>query len=191
METARDKVEISLNKKTGVITISVTDQDQVICQMMADSVQQLLQVYITDYRTSKARSDMDYYEQLARQAKQEMKQAQQAYADYYDTHTGITMQSVRQQLNELETDLQLCQNAYTTINSQLQAARAKVQERTPAFTVIKGAAVPVQPAGPKRMFFVAGILFLSVIGTIIYILKDDLLKPFLKNTAETTENGSC
>ena len=44
--------------------------------------------------------------------------------------------------------------------AQLQAAQSKVQERTPAFTLLKGAAVPVKPAGPKRMIFVAFMLFL-------------------------------
>ena len=52
----------------------------------------------------------------------------------------------------------------------MQAAKAKVQERTPAFTVIKGANVPIKPSGPKRMIFVAFILLLTFAGTSIYIL---------------------
>lgn len=62
--------------------------------------------------------------------------------------------------------------------TQYQAANAKVQERTPAFTVIKGAAVPVKPAGPKRMLFVFGMLFLTFMGTAFYSLRKDIKSLF-------------
>ena len=76
----------------------------------------------------------------------------------------------------MENDMQLKFNAYSTINTQLQAAKAKVQERTPAFTTLKGAAVPIKPAGPKRMLFVFLMLILTFMGTCGYILYD-IVKP--------------
>ena len=65
--------------------------------------------------------------------------------------------------------MQLKYNTYTALNNQLQAAKAKVQERTPAFTVIKGADVPVKPSKPKRVIFVLAMTFLAFIGTGLYI----------------------
>ena len=76
----------------------------------------------------------------------------------------------------MENDMQLKYNTYTTLNTQLQAAKAKVQERTPAFTVIKGADVPIKPTGPKRMLFVLGMLFLTTIVLCLYSVKDIFLK---------------
>ena len=52
------KVVCDVDKKTMVITISVTDQNPVICATMADSVKTRLQKFITDYRTSKVRVDL-------------------------------------------------------------------------------------------------------------------------------------
>ncbi|WP_238318906.1 hypothetical protein [Segatella baroniae] len=72
----------------------------------------------------------------------------------------------------MENEMQLKFNAYSAMNSQLQAARAKVLEKTPAFTVIKSATVPTKPAGPKRMIFVAIMLLLSWIATTVYISRD-------------------
>ena len=74
--------------------------------------------------------------------------------------------------------MQLKFNTYSTLMTQYQAAKAKVQERTPAFTVVKGAAVPVKPTGPKRMLFVLGMVILAFFGTIAYLLKEDI-KHFL------------
>ena len=45
---------------------------------------------------------------------------------------------------------------------------ARVQERTPAFTILQPASVPVKPAGPKRMIFVLVVVFLTFIGLTIY-----------------------
>ena len=71
---------------------------------------------------------------------------------------------------DLENDMQLKFNTYSTLTMQYQAALAKVQERTPAFTILQGASVPIRPAGPKRMIFVAVMLFLTFIGTSVYIV---------------------
>ena len=76
----------------------------------------------------------------------------------------------------MENDMQLKFNAYTTINAQLEAAKAKVQEKTPAFTVLKGASVPVKPAGPKRMIFVAIMLVLATFCTIVYLFINEIKK---------------
>ena len=66
--------------------------------------------------------------------------------------------------------MQLKYNNYTAMVTQYQAAKAKVQERTPAFTMIKGSSVPIKPSGPKRMIFVLIMLILSFFGTAGYIL---------------------
>ena len=165
-------VKFKTDKKTGVITITVQDQDPLVCKTIADSVKYRLQAFITDYRTSKARTDFEYYKQLAEQAKKDYEKSRQKYAGYADANTRISLKSVELKAEDMENDMQLKFNTYSTINAQLQAAKAKVQERTPAFTTIKGAAVPIKPAGPKRMIFVFVMLVLTFLGTCAYILYD-------------------
>lgn len=173
-EKIRDNIKISIDKKTGVITINVQDQDPLICKTLADSIMTRLQNFITDYRTNKARIDVEYYKKLTAEAKSEYEKARQRYGSYADANMDIVLESYRAKRDDLENDMQLKFNAYSTLNTQLQAAMAKVQERTPAFTVVKGAAVPVKPAGPKRMIFVAGMLILTFIGTAFYLVRKDL-----------------
>ena len=171
-----DRVKFKTDKKTGVITITVKDQDPVVCKTVADSVKNRLQNFITEYRTNKARTDYEYYQQLAQQAKNDYERSRQRYASFSDANTSIALKSVQLKVEEMENDMQLKFSTYSTINNQLQAAKAKVQERTPAFTTLKGAAVPIKPAGPKRVSFVITMLFLTFIGTCVYILYD-IVKP--------------
>lgn len=177
-ERVRDDIVISVDKKTAVITINVQAQDPLICKTLADSVKERLQWFITEYRTNKARIDYEYYKGLTKDAKHEYEKARQYYGSLSDANTKVALRSIELKLEDIENDMQLKFNAYTTMSTQMEAAKAKVQERTPAFTVLKGAAVPVKPAGPKRMLFVLAMLFLAFACTSLYVLKDDLLKQF-------------
>lgn len=56
-----------------MISISVEAQDPLICATLTDTVQNRLQQFITDYRTSKARKDLEYYQELCSEAKANMK----------------------------------------------------------------------------------------------------------------------
>ena len=91
------------------------------------------------------------------------------YIRYADSNIDPVLESYRAKRNDLENDMQLKYNKYTTLNTQLDGARAKVQERTPAFTMIKGATVPYKPTGPKRMIFVVGMLIFASILLSLYV----------------------
>lgn len=175
VEAIRNKISLSVDKKTGVITVNVEDQDAKICKTMTDSLIVRLQDFITDYRTNKARRDMAYYEALVDSARLEYKTAVIEYNQFADANTNVVLASYRTKLEDLENEMSLRYNNYTVLNTQLQNAKAKVQERTPAFTMLKGASIPIKPAGPKRMIFVALMLFLATAATCCYILKDILL----------------
>lgn len=171
-EKIRENVKVSIDKKSGVITINTKAQDALICKTLADSIKNRLQTFITDYRTNKARHDYEYYKKLTADAKKDYEKARRIYGTYSDANTDLVLTSYRAKVEDLENDMQLKYNTYSTMCTQLEAAKAKVLERTPAFTVIKGADVPVKPAGPKRMLFVAGMLLLTFIATSARILLD-------------------
>lgn len=179
-EAIRASVRFSIDKKTGVIGITVSAQDKLICKLVADSVSEHLQQFITEYRTNKARVDFEHYKQLVDEARQSYEEAQKRYAAYADANTNVILKTVLSKVEQLENDMSLKFNAYSTMNAQLEAARAKVQERTPAFTKLKGASVPRKASGPKRMFFVLGMLILATFGGIFYIIKDDIKDSMLK-----------
>ena len=169
-----------VDKKTMVITINVTDQNPVICATMADTVKTRLQKFITEYRTSKARVDLEYNRKLYQETKARYDKARRLYAEFTDANQDIILQTVRQRQVELENEMQLQYNAYTQVAAQLLAAEAKVQEDTPAFTTLQSATVPVKKSGPARAKWCLVYLFLAFLATTVWILyKEDDLKPLL------------
>lgn len=174
------KVVCDVDKKTMVITINVTDQNPVIAATMADTVKTRLQKFITDYRTSKVRVDLEYSKKICAETKARYEKARQLYAEFMDANNDIILATVRQKQTDLENEMQLQYNAYQQVAAQLLAAEAKVQEETPAFTTLQSATVPVLKAGPKRAQMCLIFVFLAFLGTTAWILyKEDDLKQLL------------
>ena len=169
-------ISCDVDIKTNVITISVVDQDPLICATMCDSVRVLLQDFITKYRTNKASIDVEHYQTLLDEAEQKYNESVDAYSAYCDAHTNSILQSYLSERDKLENDMAVKLNIYNTMNSQLQAVKAKLQERTPSFTQLRGASVPIKATGPKRMIFVAAMLFLAFWGTCLYIYRKEIIE---------------
>ncbi len=151
MKAISGKIKCSVDKKTNVITIEVEDQDPLIAATVADSVQTHLQRTITEYRTKKAKIDLGYMEKLFVEAKQQYGEASRAYAQFADANQEILLQSYRQKEEELENEVQLKYTIYQQVVEQLQLAKAKVQERTPAFTFIQRASVPIKHSNRPKI----------------------------------------
>ena len=174
MQKIMKNISCSVDKKTSVVTINVQDQDPLVCATMADSVKTHLQNFIVRYRTSKAAEDVVHYRQMCDSAEAEYDAAMQAYSRFCDTHNDIILQSFQSERDKLEGDLALKQNSLAAMETQLQTTKVKLQEKTPAFTTLKSATVPVKPAGPKRMLFVLGMLILVTFCYSLWITRSIL-----------------
>lgn len=175
-----EKVVCDVDKKTLVITIEVIDQDPLIAATLADSVQQRLQDFITDYRTRKARIDFEYNKKLFKRAQDRYEQARLQYAKYSDSNRKPIFENQRTENTKLENEMQIQYGIYSQAAAQLQLAEAKVQEDTPAFTILQPASVPVKKLGPKRLLLCLLFLFFAFCLITIWALhkENDLLPLF-------------
>ncbi len=171
------KITCKVDKKTMVITIEVTDQDPEVCATIADTAKVRLQEFITAYRTNKSRVDLEYNKKLCAESKRRYEHARDVYAEFADANQDVVLHSVRNKMEELENEMQLQYNAYTTYVAQMQQAEAKVQEDTPAFTTLESPTVPLRPTGPKRVKTVAVVTILALLcGCLWSLHKENLLK---------------
>lgn len=155
-------ISCSVDKKTNVITITVTDQDPYIAACMADTVTSRLQRLITDYRTKKSREDVEYLKGIQAESLVKYKNAQGNYSAYVESHRNSSLESINQMQEKLMSDMDMAQNIYTTVSEQLELAKAKVQEKTPAFTTIQSASVPVKHSNTPKIVILALFVFLAI-----------------------------
>lgn len=168
----RRSISLDVDKKTAIISINVSMQDPLISATIADTVTAHLQKHITNYRTSKARVDLEFTEKLYNEAKEKYYSAQQEYADYIDKNQNLMFHRVQTQQERLRNEMQLAYTVYNQTAQQLQVAKAKVQENTPIYAVIQSASVPLAPSKPSKMLIIIGFMFLTAFATcIISIIK--------------------
>lgn len=160
------KIDVSVDKKTYLVTLSVTMQDPLISATLTDTVLSRLQNYITKYRTDKSRQDLAYVQKLYDEAKQVYYDAQQQYADYVDQNQNIMLRSVQVKQERLQNEMNLAYNLYNQTAQQLQMAKAKVQENTPVYAVVQTATVPLKASRPSKMMILIGFVLLAGIGAL-------------------------
>ena len=166
----KGRITVSVDKKSGVTTLTVLMQDPLISATVTDTVMHNLQNYITDYRTNKARHDLAFTEQLYKEAKADYEKAQQEYADFVDSNQNIIRRSAMVEQERLQNEMNLTYQVYTQVAQQLQMAKAKVQEITPVYTVVQPATVPLRAAKPSKMLILVGFVFLAGVGCSCWIL---------------------
>lgn len=177
----KKKITATVDKKTAITNVNVTLQDPKVAAIVADSVVHRLQEYIISYRTSKAKEDCAYLERLFEERKLEYYAAQKKYADYVDAHYNLILQSVRAEQERLQNDMNLSYQVYSQVANQLQVARAKVQEEKPVFAIVEPAVVPIESSSMRRSIYIYLFVFLSIFGTIGWLLLGKGLVSAFKN----------
>ena len=157
----KESLNCTIDKKTGMITLTTQAQDARVSALLADSIMAKLQAYIIEYRTKKVKGDLAYMQQVYDEARLAYLKAQSKYASFSDSNQDLILSRYKMKQDELQQEMDLSYTVYSQMSQQLQLAKARLQERTPAFTVIQTAVVPLKPAGPKRMAFVAAMVFLT------------------------------
>lgn len=169
------RVKVS-NSKNGIILIEVTMQDPEISAVITDSLVMYLQNYLVEYRTNKANRDLKYIQKLHDEARDVYYTAQQSYANFADTNLDIVMSGYRTRLDRLQNEMNLAYGVYNQVSQQLQIAKAKVQEETPAYTIIQPSITPLYPTSPNKTLIIIGFFFAAFFGSIIFSLSISFLR---------------
>lgn len=166
----RQLIDVAVDKKTSVTTIMVTFNDPMVTAMVADALVEKLQKRITEYRLAKSLDDCRYWEQIYEESKEDYFKKQDEYARYVDANKNLVRQSVIAEQERLQNEALLAYQIYSNVATQLQVARAKVQEAKPAFAVVQPATLPYEQAGTGKTTIALILTFLGIVVAIAWLL---------------------
>ena len=149
VETLNKAIQVEVDKKTGETTIQVTMDNPIIAATVADTVCKHLREYIVDYRTRKAREDLENYKKIADESYQRYLKATKAYAYYQDHNRGLILNAVISEGNRLSNEVQIASQLYQQMKLQAEMARGKVIDEKPVFAIIQPASVPLLPQNSR------------------------------------------
>ncbi len=150
IENFNSMVDCEIDVKTSVITLTSVMQDKNVACIVADSLCAKLQEYITAYKTNKAKNDLNSINRMYEDAKKKYLEAQNLYTVYIDKNVNLVRESAKAEAVRLENEMDIAFSAYSEFASQMAVAQAKLQEKTPAFTILEPARLAEWHFAPKK-----------------------------------------
>ncbi len=175
-QALQGRISCVVENITGVLTVTVADQDATISAIMADSVVSRLNKFILDYRTRKARTDYEYVSALCETARKDYLRAQGEYAAFTASHTNIYAPDIKAREEYLQNESQLAYMTYSQLKTQQETSRARVLESTPVYTIVESAYVPHRAASPKKLLTLFAFVFLGGVAASCKLFYKYLLK---------------
>jgi uncharacterized protein involved in exopolysaccharide biosynthesis len=164
------RIGATLDKKSGVINISVKMQDPVVAATLVKYAQDYLTKYVAKYRTEKTQKDISFLNERLSEAKRRYDNALYAYSSYQDRNKSLFLNIAKDEGKKLQYEVDLSYNLYAELAKQLEEAKIKVHRETPIFKVLEPAQIPVKKSEPKRSVMVIGFAFLGLILSLVFVL---------------------
>ncbi len=154
------RIETSI-ESNGTVKVSVEMPDPLVAAKTTELAVNYLTNYIREYRTEKAQQDLAFIEKQYNEKKEKYNIAQQRLARFQDRNTNIFTESARIELERLKTENNLAFSLYQGLAQQLEQAKIKVQEETPAFKVLEPIQVPLGNSKPNKELIITLSLFIG------------------------------
>lgn len=169
LQKLEGRVTASLNPETGVLVVTAEMPDAVAAARVCDIAIDMLTDYLKEYRTQKARNDLEFQTEQVEQARARFDSTQQALAEFQDHNVNLQSQTARAKVQKLRAEFDLAYDLYTTASQQQAEARRKLQEQTPVFKVIEEASVPVETSKPRRVLTLVAFLAAGMAVSYIFV----------------------
>ena len=179
----RERISAVIDKKSGLITVTVKLPDPVVATIITDYSMNFLTNYITNYRTEKAKRDLNFLaERLdAAKGKYYTNQAKKAqYSDQYQL-SMMKLQAADLQRERIESEYKISSTFYNTLLQKYEEAKLKLQQETPVIKVLEPPVVPNKRSEPKRAIIVILNAFLGgILGVILGLIRKKNYKLVIK-----------
>ena len=170
LKDLRKRITSSIDKKTGIITITVKMPDPIVAALVTNFSMNYVKEYVINYRTEKAKRDLNFLAERLDAAKGKYYTNQAKKAQYSDQNqlTMIKVQSADLQRERIESEYKLSSSFYNSLLQKYEEAKLKVQQETPVLKVLEPPVVPNKRSEPKRAIAVILATFLGGIFGIIF-----------------------
>ena len=145
-----ENIMVNVDKKSLKTQMSLLMQDPLVVATVMNAVTDNLKDYMSDYRSSKARQDVENLEVICAERKADYYKAQQAYAKYIDANKNVILQSANAERERLQQEMTLAYQVYSQVATNLEGSRIQAEQAKPVFVIIDPVTVPIKKAAPSK-----------------------------------------
>jgi uncharacterized protein involved in exopolysaccharide biosynthesis len=164
------RVLSSIDKKTGVISISVKMPDPNIAGFVANQSLEYLKQYVVDYRLEKLRTYERFLEEKTVEAKKRYENARYNLSNFRDRNKNLFLLVPKTQEEELKYEYDLAFGLYLEVSKKLEQTKIQAQNETPVLKMLEPAKIPLAKSEPKRTIIVLTFTIIGFIGACLYSL---------------------
>ena len=164
LEELRDRISILPDEKTRTIALACRMQDPLVAATVLDSLNSRIRRYITEYRTRKEREELAHAKKLQEDAREAYFSAQETQAAFEDRNRDLHTRNAQKELVQLRVKTNFAKEEYARATLRVKAAETQVVRVRPVFAVIEPPTVPVRPASPSRLKYMAGFALLGFLA---------------------------
>jgi hypothetical protein len=166
IQTLSGLLSLEVNVKEGFLTLSAKMPEARAAAQLGQRAQELLQQFITDFKSIKAKSNLKYIQNRYNEKAQSFLETQKQLATFRDRNINVSSATAKTEEERLTAMFNLSYGINFELAKQVEQAKIKVEQNTPVFTVIEPITVPTKSSGPKRQMILFISLFLGgIIGT--------------------------
>ena len=143
-------IMVNVDKKSLKTEMYLELQDPKVVYAVMDAVVTNLKEYMTEYRSSKFRQDVENLGLICELRKADYYKAQQAYANYIDSNKSVIRQSAQAERERLQQEMNLAYQVYSQVAQQKEGARIQAEQAKPVFAVVQPPVVPIRKTAPSR-----------------------------------------
>lgn len=160
------EMQILLTSEGGILDISTTLEDPMAAALVNAHLIEYIEEYIKDYRSQKARQNLEATLDRYEVVKERYEEAQNNLAEYLDGNINLSTETARLEQERLSNEENLRSDIYNQVSQEVEQARMVLQQQIPVFNVLEKPDIPTSPSSGSSplILVISGLLglFLGV-----------------------------
>ena len=170
------RIAVNIDKRTSIITITAMMPDPYAAADLVRVTSNLLMARIIDYESRKAGEQFRFVREQHERAMRRYEITQRELAGFDDRNRTLMRATAKIERDRLQREYDLAFEVYQQLSRELEQARLKMSQDTPAFTVLEQVTVPSERSSPQRARMLLVSLFLGALLGVLRLGFRRLLK---------------
>ena len=157
----RDRMNAASDPETGVVSLRVTTDRPTLSKQVADRVLDLVNVFNLERRRSQAQAEREFLEGRVDEARSDLASAEDSLESFLEGNRSFqNSPTLRFRYQDLQRQVDMEQQVYTSLMQNLQQARIEEVRSTPVITVVEPPRTPAKPEG-------ANLILVALLGLVV------------------------
>jgi uncharacterized protein involved in exopolysaccharide biosynthesis len=171
LKTLRDQLEVSLDNKTNVVTISMETKEPQLSAEIVNNVTAELDRFIRTKRTTNAGEQRKWIEARLTEVKRDLEKSENNLKEFREKNRQVSgSPQLLLEQERLIREVQINSTLYTELKKQYEIVKIEEIKNVPIINVMDEARPSTRKERPKRATIVITVLLMGAIASVGYVL---------------------